>query len=234
VDWRFVIPLGVGILTAIVVGAKTIPPLMEAFPVESRALFFGLVAASLVIPWRRAENPPQWGYLLAVVAGLLAFFLVGLPVSRSADPGLLRVFLSASVAICAMILPGVSGAFLLKVLGIYEPTLEALSGLDVLYVGAFVLGAGAGITAFSKLLDYLLTRHHDLTMLVLVGVLAGSLRALWPWLGSVVEGGERVDTPAILLAPPSLGEALTVLGVAAVGFAAVSVLTWWGARREAV
>ncbi|MDX1530914.1 MAG: DUF368 domain-containing protein, partial [Rhodothermales bacterium] len=228
------LPLAAGILTAIVIGAKVIPPLMEAYPVGSRALFFGLVAASLVIPWRRIRALPGWGYAAGAAAGAAAFFLVGLPIGREADPALLRVFASAAVAICAMILPGVSGAFLLKVLGIYEPTLAAISDVNAAYVLVFVLGAATGITLFSKLLSYLLDHHHDLTMIVLVGLLAGSLRALWPWQGTRLVHGELVHTPAELLPPPDLTSALVIGGVALVGFALVSGLTWLGARKGEV
>lgn len=231
VDWRFVIPLGIGVVTAIAVGAQFIPELMAAYPEESRALFFGLVAASLIIPWRRAGRITASGYALALAAAVLAFVLVGLPAARTADPGMLRVFGSAAIAICAMILPGVSGAFLLAVMGIYEPTLIALRSMDVVYVGTFILGAITGLALFARLLSYLLAHHHTTTMVVLVGLLAGSLRALWPWQGTELIDGDPVTTPAILLAPPSTSAALVGLGIALVGFAIVAGLTWSGSRR---
>jgi putative membrane protein len=230
VEWRFVLPLGIGVVIAIGVGAQFIPELMAAYPEESRALFFGLVAASLMIPWRRAGAVRASGYALAIAAAVLAFVLVGLPAARTADPGMLRVFASAAVAICAMILPGVSGAFLLAVMGIYEPTLIALRSLDVVYVGTFILGAITGLALFARLLGYLLAHHHTTTMVVLVGLLAGSLRALWPWQGTTLVDGEPVATPAILLAPPSATAALVAFAIAAVGFAAVAALAWAGAR----
>jgi putative membrane protein len=232
VEWRFIMPLGIGILSAIVVGARFIPPLMEAFPEQSRALFFGLVTASLIVPWQRAGRVQVGGYALAFAAAVLAFFLVAIPMLRAPDPGLLRVFASAAVAICAMILPGVSGAFLLKVLGIYEPTLAAVSGMDVVYILVFSLGAVTGLSVFARLLSFLLARYYTRTMVVLVGLLAGSLRALWPWQGTVLIDGERVSTPAYLVAPPSLEAAGAALLVGAIGFGLVALLIWFGHRRQ--
>jgi putative membrane protein len=232
VEWGFVIPLGVGILSAIAIGARVIPPLMEAYPEESRALFFGLVAASLIIPWQRAGAIRWAGYVLALAAATLAFVLVGLPMMRAPEPSLLRVFGSAAVAICAMILPGVSGAFLLKVLGIYEPTLRAVSGLDLVYILVFALGAITGLALFARLLSYLLRHYYTRTMVVLVGLLAGSLRALWPWQGTVVVDGVAVATPARLLGPPTVEAALAALLVAGIGFGLVVLLIWLGYRTE--
>jgi putative membrane protein len=146
------------------------------------------------------------------------------------------VGLTAAVAINAMILPGVSGAFLLEVFGLYRPTLDALRALDVAYVGAFALGAALGLGAAAKVLSWLLDHYHDLTMAVLVGLLTGSLRALWPWVGVVEHTGsdgvvERVPDPSVLLAP---GEAWPVaLALALLGFGFVTALAWFGRRRIA-
>ncbi len=185
-EWSLLLPVVGGIGLAIAIGSLFIPELLDHYPVECRALFFGLVAASLVIPWRERKGHRNWHYAVAIAGAIVAFILVGLPRSAdAADPSLLRVGLTAAVAINAMILPGVSGAFLLEVLGLYRTTLDALRALDVVYVAAFGLGAALGLGAAAKALSWLLDRHHDLTMAVLVGLLAGSLRALWPWVGRV-------------------------------------------------
>lgn len=218
VPWRLLVPLFGGIAGAILVGAKVIPPLMEAFPASMRGLFLGLVAASLLIPARRIERMTvlRGGIGLACAAG--AFFLTGLPVLSVSDPSLLRVFLSATVAICAMVLPGVSGAFLLEALGIYTPTLEALNALVWDYVLTFGLGAAVGLGTFAKLLDLLLTHRHDATMAALVGLIAGALRALWPYGGA-----------ARTLRWPGPGDpVVSVVTLALVGFGAVLALLYWG------
>ena len=233
-DWGLLLPLVAGIGTAIGIGSLFVPELLEAYPVQCRALFFGLVAASLVIPWRERHGHETWHYAVAAVAAVVAFVLVGLPRSGdAADPSLWRVAGTAAVAINAMILPGVSGAFLLEVFGLYRTTLEALRSLDLAYVAAFAGGAGVGLGLAAKGLSWLLDKHHDLTMTVLVGLLAGSLRALWPWVGTAEhvgsEGVEVVPDPSVLLAPGP-GWPLA-LALAVVGFAAVTALAWVGRRR---
>lgn len=222
VEWGLVLPLLAGILTALVIGARVIEPALEAYPVQLRALFFGLIAGSLAIPWRRIPSRTRQHVWIAIAAAVAAFLLTGLPPQSIVDPSLLIVFLAASVAICAMILPGVSGAFLLLVMGMYEVTLEALNSLDLVYVGVFAAGAAIGLGIFSKLLSYLLNEHHDVTMAALVGLMAGSLRALWPY---------QTESRA-LLGPPSLQSFLMALLIAAVGFTVVTVIARIGDAAE--
>ena len=223
VQWRLIIPLGAGIVTALLVGALIIPGLLERYPIQCRGFFFGLIAGSLAIPWQRIRLHRSYHVLLALVATVVAFFLVGLPPSTIDDPTMLYGFAAAAVAICAMILPGVSGAFLLLVLGIYEATLEAINARNLGYVLVFALGAGTGLGVFSTLLNYLLKHRHDATMAVLVGLMAGSLRALWPWLAE-----DRA------LQWPDPGEpVLSVIGLVVLGFAIVTALAWAGRSRIA-
>jgi len=222
VDWALVVPLAAGIGTALLVGARFIPGLLETHPEASRGLFFGLIAGSLVIPWVRISTPAPRHVLLASIAAVVAFGLVGLPPRTLADPALWYVLLCASVAICAMILPGVSGAFLLLVFGIYEPTLEAVNARDMAYVATFIGGAVLGLGAFAKLLTYLLHRVYDATMAVLVGLMAGSLRALWPYLA---------DDRSLLL--PQAGDPVAVVVMLALGGAAfvLGFHAWSRSRR---
>ena len=234
-EWGLLLPLAGGIFTAIGIGSLFVPELLERYPVQCRALFFGLVAASLVVPWRERKTRQTWHLAVAAVAAVVAFVLVGLPRSGdAADPGFFRIAATAAVAINAMILPGVSGAFLLEVFGLYRPTLEALRALDLAYVATFALGAGLGLGFAAKGLSWLLDRHHDLTMTVLVGLLAGSLRALWPWVGTAEHAHsdgsvELVPDPSVLLAPGP--DWPLALGLAVLGFAVVAVLVVLGARR---
>lgn len=215
--WGLVLPLGAGILLAVRVGAEVIPPLMAAYPAQMNGLFLGLVGASLIVPALRIDGFTALHAGLIVVFGTASFLLVGLPVFQPGTPGPLRIFASASVSICAMILPGISGAFLLKALGIYEPTLTALTTLDVGYLFAFCSGAAAGLGAFAKLLDWMLTHRHDATMAALIGLIAGALRALWPW-----GAAERT------LRLPDPGEPVgSVVLLIAAGFAGVVALIWW-------
>lgn len=233
IEWWLVVPLLAGVVAAIGVASFFLPGLIGTYPHQMRGLFLGLVAASIAVPWLRIGRMTWRLLLLALVGAAIAFFLVGLPLlGAEPQPNLLRVFASASIAICAMILPGVSGAFLLEVLGIYEPTIEALRsaiGLDpgaFGYVAVFVLGAIVGLGVFAKILDWLLERFHDRTMAALVGLMAGSLRALWPW--------QPWDTHERVLLWPQPGDPVTsVLLLTTAGFLFVALLTWWGSRRIA-
>lgn len=181
VAWGLVLPLGVGILTALIVGALVIEQLLEAYPAASRALFFGLIAASVPLPWRRMSQPDGHALGIAAVFAVLAFLVTAVPPLTVEDPALILVFLVASVAICAMILPGLSGAFLLLIFGMYTPTMAAISDRNLLYIAVFGAGAVLGLGLFSQLLEWLLQTRRNATMAALVGLMVGSLRVLWPW-----------------------------------------------------
>jgi putative membrane protein len=222
VEWGLLVPLGAGIVSALVIGARIIPHLIETYPHQSLGLFFGLVAGSIAIPWKRIDRKTSVIFLVAAGFAVAAFLLTGIPPQQAGNPTLIRVFATAAVAICAMILPGVSGAFLLKVLGMYEVTLAAVNARDVLYVATFVLGAAVGIGLFSKLLDWLLSNRYNVTMAALVGLMVGAIRALWPW--------QDADRSLLL---PDTGEpiwSVVLLGV--LGFASVAALAVWSARIE--
>ncbi len=229
VDWWLVVPLFAGIVTAIGAASFFLPHLIETYPHQMRGLFLGLVSESIAVPWLRIGRMTPRLLALAVAGAVAAFTIVGLPLLEAQpDPSLPRAFVSASVAICAMILPGISGAFLLEVMGIYQPTVEALRSAialephSVLYVAVFVLGAMVGLGLFSKALDWLISRYHDRTMAALVGLMAGSLRALWPW--QPWESHERV-----LLWPQPGDPLVAVLVLVAIGFFFVAFLTWFAA-----
>jgi putative membrane protein len=120
---------------------------------------------------------------LAVLGAAASFLFTGLPVLAGGADSLWWVAPAAAVAVCALVLPGVSGSFLLVTLGMYEPTLAAVNDRDFGYLGVFVLGAIAGLAAFVGILQWLLEHRRVLTLVVMTGLMAGSLRALWPWQG---------------------------------------------------
>ena len=222
VEWLLVLPLGAGIATALLIGARVIPVLLERYGEPVSALFFGLILGSVVVPLRRIERLGWAELALIAGAAVAAFVLVGLPPREIADPPLVLVFLAAAIAICAMILPGVSGAFLLLVIGIYRPTLDAVTGLNLPYVLTFMAGAVVGLGSFARVLEWLLINRHSVTMAALSGLMVGSVRALWPW-----QGEDRG-----LLPPPDVASLTTMAAIAALGFAAVLLLIWISARGE--
>ena len=212
VDFSLVVPLCLGMVVAVVAGASLIPPLLDRYPEESSSLFFGLILASLIVPWRMWENRRPHHFVVTVVAALLAFALTGLPEREIADPSRLAVFVAAAFAICALTLPGVSGSYLLLALGLYTPTLDAVSAGDIGYLAVFAAGALVGLGLFARTLVRLLRDHRDITVAALLGLMVGSLRALWPWTTS---DGELLAPPAEVSAvlPPAL---MALAGIVAV------------------
>jgi putative membrane protein len=212
--WRLLIPLAIGMGVALVLGAAFIEPLLEEQPVAMRALFMGLVLAGTYVPAHMVLRtaPGRWRaseILIALAAAAVTFVLMGLPPGDIADPGPVTIVLSAAVAICALVLPGVSGSFLLLTIGMYEPTISAVNDRDFAYLALFALGAIVGLAAFVSVLRWLLENRARITLIVIVGLMLGSLRALWPW-----QGDDRE-----LLAPTSqvgLALALFLAGVVVV------------------
>ncbi|MDP9643084.1 putative membrane protein [Actinopolyspora lacussalsi] len=181
VRWDVVLPALIGLVCAALIAAKLLEPVIEEHPISSRAVFFGLVLASLWVPismigraWRGAD------VITAVLAALLAFGLTSLP-PTTVSPNPLIVALAAAVAVCALVLPGVSGSFFLLSFGLYETTLSALNERDIGYIATFAVGAIIGLSLFVKLLQWLLEHRRRITLVVMTGIMAGCLRALWPW-----------------------------------------------------
>lgn len=183
-EWARIIPLLIGMFLAIFVAAWLLEPILTSYPVQARAVFAGLIAMSLIVPitmvgsrWRAND------VLLAALAAAVSFALVGLPSLTVSEPSLLWVAPAAALAVCALVLPGVSGSFLLLVLGMYEPTISAVNDRDFAYLGVFVAGAIIGLGSFVVVLQWLLTNRRQITLVVMTGLMVGSLRALWPWQG---------------------------------------------------
>lgn len=233
VDGSFLATLLAGILVSVLSLARLISWVLHHYPVPLWAFFFGLILASALVIlrhvgyWRR-------GQVLALSVGCLTAVAIALsPTLAPVDPGLAMVFLAGFFAICAMILPGISGSFILVLLGMYAPLLAAIRDfqLDVMLV--FALGAGGGLICFSRLLYWLLRHYHAATMALLTGFLVGSLLVVWPWkrplswvMGSDGEPRPVQEVPVLPGAFAELGGEpflFTCLLLMAVGFA----LVWW-------
>ncbi len=188
VDLRFLMALVIGIGTGVVSLASLMHYLLEHHLTATYAVFSGLVAVSSWIVARRIRRWNAGSVALGALGAATAFFICRLtPMHTPLTP--LTAFFSAAVAICAMILPGISGAFVLLVLGVYHPVTELIKGLPrgevsidgVELVVVFGAGCLAGLLAFSRLLRWLLEHRHDGTMAVLVGLMLGSLYRIWPF-----------------------------------------------------
>jgi putative membrane protein len=185
IDWGLIIPLLVGIGVAIFTLAGVISHLLETQPQAMAGLFMGLVAASAWVAWRMIRTPSGASMAIAVAVAVGFFLLLGLKGGAVSDPSWPVIFGAGAIAICAMILPGVSGSFLLLMLGMYDFIISAVNERDFPVLGVFALGCLIGIALFSQVLDWALGNHHDIVVAAMVGLLIGSFRVLWPWPGGV-------------------------------------------------
>lgn len=221
VPFAFLVPLGVGILTAILSLAGFLGWALETHQSLVLAFFFGLVAASIWAVRKRVVTWNPHDYLAMAVTAVATYFFVGLvPVETSNHP--LMFVLSGAIAICAMILPGISGSFLLVIMGKYQQILDAVINRDVVTLGLFMVGAAIGISIFARVLTWLFRRHHDIAIVVLTGFMIGSLREVWPWKevlttrlnshGELVPLLERNLLPDLTAATTWIAVALMVVG----------------------
>lgn len=179
VPWKFLACIGGGVTLAIVSLVHFISWAMEHHEAYLYSVFFGLVAASILIVARELKWTVCAAISLLLGSGF-AWWIVGLvPAEMNHTP--LILFGSGMVAITAMILPGISGSFILLVLGQYTYVINAVKNLDILTVGSVAAGCAVGIIGFSRILSYLLDRHYQVTVAVLVGFMFGSLRKIWPF-----------------------------------------------------
>jgi putative membrane protein len=185
---KLLVPLGIGLLTAyyivtkILVGPADDPGvlLQQKWAPVCYAFFFGLVLLSLREPWRRIERVGVPHVIAAVVGAAAAAVFVGLPYANT-EPETWMLIYGGAGAITVMLLPGVSGSLLLVILGQYAAVAGAIHDRDIVTIAVFAGGMALGVLSFVPLLRYLLRHRHDLTMAALTGLMAGSLRALWPW-----------------------------------------------------
>ena len=221
VEWFFLLPLLAGIAIAIGSLAAVIETQLHDHPIQVAALFLGLVVSSMLVAWRLLERRDVPRLAIILVVGVALFVLLGVreglseeTVAQADDAAAWTFFLAGAVAICAMILPGISGSLLLVMLGMYGPVLAAVTDREFGYLALFLAGATLGLALFSQLLHWALNRHYDSVMAALIGLMAGSTRVLWPWpdglngTGIGAPNGERVS--ALLLMALGL---LLVLGV---------------------
>ena len=183
--WRhvnagFLLPVLTGIAIAIFSLARLMTYLLEHHPIAIWSFFFGLIVASALLVARQIGRW-KWTTLLSFAVGTAAAWWITVATPAETPITWLFVMLSGAIAICAMILPGISGAFILLLLGKYQYIMQAVIDLNIPVMAIFVIGAAAGIISFSHLLLWLLKRWHDLTVAALMGFMVGSLNKVWPW-----------------------------------------------------
>ena len=180
VDAGFLLTLLGGILSSLLLLAHLISYLLEYHPILLSAFFFGLITASVLVIYRQIEGRTI-ATSLGLLLGMILMSLINHVVPSLSVDNPMQVFIAGAVAICDMILPGVSGSFLLLVMGIYGGIIQAVKGLELITLSWFALGCGAGLLSFSHVLGWLFNHFRSMTLAVLTGVLVGSLQQIWPW-----------------------------------------------------
>ncbi len=180
INAKFLASVLVGIAVAVLTLASGLEWLLENRPVMIWSFFFGLVLASIVTVRKRIRRWKPALYAALVVGAIGAYFLVG-AVPLQTPESAWFLFLSGMLAICAMILPGISGSFILVLLGKYQFVLAAVNQRDIVSLAILAIGAVVGVVTFAQVLAWLFKRYHDLTVALLIGLMVGSLRKIWPW-----------------------------------------------------
>jgi len=235
VRWKFLGCLLFGILTAVLSLAKVLEHALNGYPVYVWSFFFGLVLASVFTVSKRLEKWTTGVVVLLVVGTVAAYLIVGMvPLQTPEEAWFL--FLSGALAICAMILPGISGSFILVVLGKYEYVLHAVNERDLVTLLIVACGCAVGLVAFAQILGWFLRHFHGWTLALLIGFMVGSLRKIWPWKETVRtildRHGHEIPAEQINFLPDHLGAEVGIAFVLLlVGFGVVLMLDRIGHRE---
>ena len=180
VNGNFLLALLIGMVISFASFMKLAKYLIEQHPILIWSFFFGLIIASILFIGKQIT---KWNIatIIAVIAGaILAYYITSLP-SMASNNNPFFLFFAGAIAICAMILPGISGSFILVILGAYKTLSVAIDSLDIKKIAIFALGAIVGLLSFSRVLKWLFKHYHNITLAVLTGFIFGSLNKIWPW-----------------------------------------------------
>lgn len=180
VNGNFLFPLLAGIVTSVLSLASIIVSLLETYPIQVWSFFFGLIIISALIVLKSIKHWNIAVFLSIIIGGGIAYFITSSTPAETPE-GAWFLFIAGAVAICAMILPGISGSFILLLFGKYEYVLSALKEFRIVDILIFAAGCLVGILSFSRLVSWLLKKYHQVTIGILAGFMLGSLYKVWPW-----------------------------------------------------
>lgn len=237
----FLLVLLCGILTSILTLARLITYLLQHHPIPVWSFFFGLILVSAYLVGREITRW-NWSRAVCFLLGLAFAYWITVAAPMQWGSDLPTLFLAGAIAICAMILPGISGSFILLLLGLYSVVLGAVKDLDLLVMAVFASGCLVGILSFARLLSWLLSRWRDLSLAFLVGLMLGSLNKVWPWKETlswrIDSKGEQVPLLQSNLLPGHFAEIsgqdpqlLLAVVLAIGGIALVLGLEWLAGRQ---
>lgn len=229
VNGNFLFALLLGIAISVFSLDKLITYLLLNEPVLVWSFFFGLVLAST---WFVTKDIKGWNWktVAGFVGGAVIAYYITVATPAETSTNLMFIFLCGAIAICAMILPGISGSFILVLLGKYFYVMEAVKTLDLVVLGVFAFGAALGITSFSRVLSYALKNFRNITLSVLSGFMLGSLNKVWPWkeVEKLVSDGHEVMIEHNIAPNTEVAEAVVLM---LIGFILVYVLEKISAKK---
>ncbi|MGB0896706.1 MAG: DUF368 domain-containing protein [Flavobacteriaceae bacterium] len=239
---NFLSALIIGILISFVSFMRLAKYLLEHHPILIWAFFFGLVLASIIYV---AKQIKQWNFTAIITLSIttaIAYFITTLPSLANSDNSLF-LFISAAIAICAMILPGISGAFILVLLGAYKTLSTAFHDFNIKHILIFIIGALVGLLSFSKLLKWLFTNYKNTTLAALTGFIIGSLNKIWPWKETITtrlnSKGEEIPVIQHSISPQQFTEiyhqdsqVLLAISIMVIGFISIIILEKIGSKTQ--
>ncbi|MDN5203870.1 DUF368 domain-containing protein [Fulvivirgaceae bacterium BMA10] len=198
INGNFLLVLFIGIFTSFLSLAKLIEFLLENHPIQLWSFFFGLIIISSALVAREIKKWRIGTVAMMLLGGIIAYFITVLTPAETPDD-LWFIFICGAIAVCAMILPGISGSFIVLLLGKYQYMVNALSSLNIVVLLTFIAGCVTGLLSFSKVISWLLKKYHDLAIALLSGFMIGSLNKVWPWKKTIETFTDRhgVEKPLI-------------------------------------
>jgi putative membrane protein len=231
INGNFLVALVSGIFISIISLSKIISYLLEHQPILVWSFFFGLVLASILFVGKQITHWNVITVIFFLLGAVLAFYITTLQPLVTENSSSFFIFISGALAICAMILPGISGAFILVLLGAYKPVLDAIHDKNFKLLATLALGAVIGLLSFSKLLNWLFKHYKNLTLAVLTGFILGSLNKIWPWKETLTwrlnSHGEKVPFNEHSVSPFNFSgdpQLLKAMILAIVGFLLILIL----------
>ena len=235
VNGNFLLSLLIGIGFSILTLAQLAHHLLETYPVLLWSFFFGLVVASIIFMGKQIERWRAIFIISAVLAIAIAYFITRLTPASGTD-SLLYIFFCGMIAISAMILPGISGAFILVLMGAYTTITKAISDFDLKTIAVFGMGAVIGLLSFSKLLKWLFDHHRNIVLAILTGFITGSLNKVWPWKKVVetrmIDGKEKIISETSVMPWNYEGEPMVLASIllAISGFGLIFSLEYFSSK----
>lgn len=234
---NFILALMIGIIISFISFMRLAKYLLENHPVLIWSFFFGLIVASIYFVGKQITKWSMSTIIAAIIGAGIAFYITTLPALANNDSSLF-LFIAGAIAICAMILPGISGSFLLIILGAYKTLSDALHDFDIKKIIIFSAGALIGLLSFSHLLKWLFKHYHNITLALLTGFIFGSLNKVWPWKETLTWHTDSKGIKTAVLqesvSPFSFnGENQIVFGIALmfIGFLTIFILEKLGSKK---